>query len=1256
MTMGKRIVLLLFLLLPWFVLASPPFADASAQTGISPGEPLAFVDHGGHVAYARSDMQPDGGWLQGVERWGLPEWLVGALVSAGVLVILFLAGTFILGARRRARSEGLNGEIAGQDEAGETLARSEAEYRSLIERTRAGVATTDTRGRFTYVNQALCEMVGYPAEELIGEPFARFLHPDDKKRMLKLFQNIFTSPVEEPRLEFRAIHKEGHTVHLYASPIILWHEGRIAGFNVIVQDLTERRLAEEAQRESEERYRLLFETSPGAIVLLGLDGTIIDHNEAAGKLTETTREEVIGRPFAELGVVPEGKLTRYMALFMRILRGKEVEPLEVEIVNRAGEPRWLEVRPSLLKRGGVPWAIQVLGRDITAYKRAEGALREAESEKQTILDSLAEHVVHPDRDMKILWLNRAACESVGKTRDEMIGRHCYEFWGERGDPCPDCPVMVAMETGQPQGWEKQTPDGRVWFVRGTPVWDDEGNVVGGVEVTLEITERVQAQEAEQEQRVLAGALSDIAAVINSTLDLDEVLERILDSAERVVPHDTANVMLVEPGTRIARIARHRGYEGRRVDAWLRNHRFEIDAIPLQRRMFETRRPHIVSDTQSAGEWVTFPQTAWVRSHVGAPICVEDTVIGFIHLDSATPDAFDPSDTDRLQAFADQAAIAIWNARLYESERRQLRLARTLQAVGALLTTQMSLDDVLESIFDLLAEVVDYDSVSVQLVDDERRLSFISGRSLPDLERAREIANTVARHVIEERLADRHVVVIPDTEADERWVRLPGSEHIRSWIGAALRVKGRLIGTLNVDSTTPDAYDESVGQMAASFANQAAIAIENARLYGESEERNRQLALLNRITRIGTVMLDVDDLLKSLADMAAEIIGGDACYIGLWNMDLDAPIPAAASGALHTPYRRLQIRPDEVCLIDIVLTQGAMLDVEDVENTPYLSPRLRKKYGQEFGARSMLALPLQVSGLKLGALLIAFSRPHRFTDDDITWAGQAAEVIALAIARAQVYQELEKRVEERTSELRLANERLLELTRLKDEFVANVSHELRTPITGLKLYNHLLSLRPERTPVYLERLKREVGRLEHTIEDLLVLSRMDQDRLPTKLEAVNLNEMARLHVTDRALLAEERALSLTFIGQSSLPIIKADPALLEQALSTLVTNALNYTPEGGAIEIRTLERCFEGRHWVGVSISDTGPGISPEERPRLFERFFRGQVGIKSGRAGTGLGLAIAREIVERHEGQIEVISPRSDGAGTTFTIWLPLEG
>jgi PAS domain S-box-containing protein len=139
--------------------------------------------------------------------------------------------------------------------------------------------------------------------------------------------------------------------------------------------------------------------------------------------------------------------------------------------------------------------VKELEKTVLERKTGEKALKDAKQEKETILDSLVEHVVHQDTEMRVLWANRAACESVNLTRDQLLGRCCYEIWPRRTDPCPDCPVMKAMKTGRPEVIEKYTSDGRSWFIRGYPVQSATGKIVGAIGLALDITKGKQAEKA-----------------------------------------------------------------------------------------------------------------------------------------------------------------------------------------------------------------------------------------------------------------------------------------------------------------------------------------------------------------------------------------------------------------------------------------------------------------------------------------------------------------------------------------------------------------------------------------------------------------------------------------------------------------------------------------------------------------------------------------------------------------------------------------
>lgn len=312
-------------------------------------------------------------------------------------------------------------------------------------------------------------------------------------------------------------------------------------------------------------------------------------------------------------------------------------------------------------------------------------------------------------------------------------------------------------------------------------------------------------------------------------------------------------------------------------------------------------------------------------------------------------------------------------------------------------------------------------------------------------------------------------------------------------------------------------------------------------------------------------------------------------------------------------------------------------------------------------RSYIGVPIVIDDQTIGVINVDSVVPGFFCEQQAEQLKGFANQAAIAIQNAQLFQrlasyseDLEQAVEQRTNELSVAYQELQALSKTKDEFVSNVSHELRTPITSLILRQFLLRKQPEELDKHLGVMERDTHRLEHTINDLLRLSRLDQDRTAVTLKPLDLNLLVERVVLDRTLPAEQLGLKLLLEVQNDLPAVLADQGLLEQVLNILLTNAINYTQPNGLVKTRTQTQSVDGQQWAGFCVQDTGPGIKPEEQTRLFERFFRGEVGQQSQAPGTGLGLALAKEIIDRHNGQITVVDEGVIDQGATFTVWLPL--
>lgn len=355
-------------------------------------------------------------------------------------------------------------------------------------------------------------------------------------------------------------------------------------------------------------------------------------------------------------------------------------------------------------------------------------------------------------------------------------------------------------------------------------------------------ENARLLEAEARRRREAETLRSAIQALSSTLDLQEVFELILTELQGVVPYDSASVQQLHE--EYLEIIGGRGFPNLEE---LIGIRFDLHSSDNPNQIVvQTRSPLILRDApHTYTEFHHGPHAkAKTRSWLGVPLLFGDRIIGMIALDKRETDFYTQEHAQLAQVFAAQAAIAIENARLFESERAQLQLAQTLQEVGALLTTRMSQKEVCDRLFDLLAQVVKYDSVSIQLLDKDGKMKMIAGRGFPDINVAHQITRKIAPRRFEDFQGKQHVIVLPDTHNDSRWNKEMGHEYIRSWIGAALLVKDTFIGVLNVDSATVNAYNEALGETVSAFANQAAIAIENARMFAELKKAEEALRILN----------------------------------------------------------------------------------------------------------------------------------------------------------------------------------------------------------------------------------------------------------------------------------------------------------------------------------------------------------------------------------------------------------------------------
>ena len=540
-----------------------------------------------------------------------------------------------------------------------------------------------------------------------------------------------------------------------------------------------------------------------------------------------------------------------------------------------------------------------------------------------------------------------------------------------------------------------------------------------------------------------------------------------------------------------------------------------------------------------------------------------------------------------------------------AEHEQLALAEMLRDTAAVLNSTLDIESVIASILTLVGRVVPHDWADLMLIDQQGAGVTVFSRS-----GQRDYFQRHSGHLFQvsltpelwQMLRSQQSLLIQDLDADPRWGGIKEARRARSYLGAAISLGGRAIGFINLDSQTPGFFTTAHANRLEIFANQAAAALENARLYKELEAFNtlmvhtveeRTAQLQHAKDRVETVLNNSPDA-TLLLDTTGAIQAGNLAFSEMFGY-----------------------HPDEV--------YGKSPQVLLVRITPRSWNRMIRK-------------------------VVRDNRRARFEVIARHKEGSTFEV-DLAVSPIQGSGELHGLV------CSLRDIRALkQVERMKDAFVSNVSHELRTPVTSLKLFLRLLQRVPlDEHAEIVATLIRETERLNNIINDVLNLSRLDQGSIALSGKEEDLNVVVEQNVSDRMMLARSRGIYLKLDLSPDLPPVWIDSGLAGQALNVLLSNALNYTPATGEVTVRTALRVVGRKHWVMCSVIDTGPGVSAEDRQFLFQRFYRGQAGRESTAPGTGLGLSIANEVMQRHGGKITVESAGIPGQGASFSLWFPLK-
>jgi signal transduction histidine kinase len=469
-------------------------------------------------------------------------------------------------------------------------------------------------------------------------------------------------------------------------------------------------------------------------------------------------------------------------------------------------------------------------------------------------------------------------------------------------------------------------------------------------------------------------------------------------------------------------------------------------------------------------------------------------------------------------------------------------------------------------------------------------------------------------------------LVNDVGQDPRYVA--ARRGVKSELAVPLEVNGETRGVLNMDSDRPDAFSADDLELLQELAVQAAKVIQNTWLYEQLRLKVHLFESLASVSRTINSTLNLDEALRAITREACDLMRARMCSLmmlddkGEW-LDLRA---SHGAGPAYVKKPRLSV--DE-SLLGVVVRRKKPMQVANVQaSTRYQ----RVDVARQEGLVSLLSVPLLFAEQAIGTLNVYTGRPYNFSNEEIRILGALAELSAIAIEKARLYERIVD-VEEQMRQ----NEKLSALGLL----AAEVAHEIRNPLTVMKLLYHSLNLKfPDSDPRAKDNkiIEAKIEHLNKIVEQILDFARTTEPNLAP----VNLNELVdELGLLVRHKLANQN-IEMARRLQLDLPPVMGDAPQLEQAFLNLILNAAEAMPDGGMLTVKT--RAAKSR--VIIEFKDTGGGMTEEMQKQAFTAVLS-----TTKAKGTGLGLAIVGRIVETHHGTIQIKS--RSGRGTAMIISLP---
>gem|GEM_PF-2380864 len=758
----------------------------------------------------------------------------------------------------------------------------------------------------------------------------------------------------------------------------------------------------------------------------------------------------------------------------------------------------------------------------------------------------------------------------------------------------------------------------------------------------------------QSQLREAMLLHSVTAAISSSLNTEAILPYVARCLCEILCSSAAGIYNLDEETKtLVPVAWHSTVDPEMVTLSLPTDLPAIATVLIQRRPLQLR----ITDPESAPEERALLEHNVAQAVLLLPLVAHGRLIGLAAVwERHSPRCFTEGEVAIGQTLTHQAAVAIEHARLFAEMERTTRRITALYETSRALSTSLEVESLLRSILEAVYSALDCAYALIATVDEETQTigvrhgiwhgtfdacpEWIEQACYP-LSHPDILADTC-------RTGRTEIIGEWDERFDRRiWERFHLHNFIRIFM--PIKMRERVIGVVEVgyEKTRKNRVSKDEVQMLAAFIDQAAAALENARLFEEVGRRAHELELLHTVSLAAATETRLEDTLQSAVEALAARLGN--VRVGLFLSSPHSHILRLEAGVGYHPnlLGNLYLKPGEG-IVGQTAVRGEPVLVPEVSSPASLLAAP--------GTRSVLCVPLTAGPFIVGVLAVESDQANAFTAADIRLLSTLAGNLGMIVERARLFTEVEGarlELQQRAQALGAANRRLQELDQLKDRLLAGVSHEFRTPLNSIIGFSEVLlkGIVGEMTPKQKECVQSILSSGEHLlglINQLLDFYKLDAGRMviePAPFDVAELLKEVQATITP---LIEQKSQHFELSLPEQLPPLTADRFRVKQVLLNLLSNAIKFTPKGGHI---TLACALVTPEEMLFSVRDTGVGIRPEEQNRIFEEFY--QVCDSSMVAkGTGLGLTISKRLVEMHNGRIWVESEYGNGA--TFSFTLPL--